>query len=161
MAVCQGILQGSPTFIDFNTRIDEPTKLHHGSGRPLWTAWTRPPRLPGFAEFRDDDIYIAREDGLIKFLEIDSREDEFVKADNNIGEFGANCGTALACLDLQVQHNISGDLLVTGGDSCPGGTYLVSSPIHPPDVSFSASFFTTVFCSNEINIRMKREKSRL
>jgi hypothetical protein len=127
MAVCQGILQGSPTFIDFNNRIDVPTELHHGSGRPLWTAWTRPPRLPGYARVRDD-IYIAREDGLIKFLEIDSTEDEFVKADNNIGEFGANCGTALACLDFETQHNKSGDLLVTGGDSCPGGTYLVSKP---------------------------------
>lgn len=124
MAVCQGILQGSPTFIDFNNRIDDPTPLHHGSGRPLWTAWIRPPRFPSYAVFRDD-IYIAREDGLIKFLEIDSREDEFVKADNNIGEFGANCGTALACLDFENQHNKSGDLLVTGGDSCPGGTYLV------------------------------------
>lgn len=130
MAVCQGILQGSPTFIDFNNRIDKPTELHHGSGRPLWTAWTRPPRLPGYARVRDD-IYIAREDGLIKFLEIDSTEDEFVKADNNIGEFGANCGTALACLDFEIQQNKSGDLLVTGGDSCPGGTYLVSMPSPP------------------------------
>jgi len=126
MAVCQDILQGSPNFIDFNNRIDDSTKLHHGSGAPLWTAWTRPPRVPSYATFRDD-IYIAREDGLIKFLEIDSREEEFVKADNNIGEFGANCGTALACLDFKDQDNNSGDLLVTGGDSCPGGTYLVSN----------------------------------
>jgi len=127
MAVCHGILQGSPTFIDFNNRVDMPTELHHGSGKPLWTAWTRPPRLPGYARVRDD-IYIAREDGLIKFLEIDSTEDEFVKAHNNIGEFGANCGTALACLDFEIQHNRSGDLLITGGESCPGGTYLVRKP---------------------------------
>jgi hypothetical protein len=142
MAVCQGILQGSPTFIDFNNRIDEPTQLHHGSGRPLWTAWTRPSRLPGYALFRDD-IYIAREDGLIKFLEIDSREEEFVKADNNIGEFGANCGTALACLDFEIQHNKSGDLLVTGGDSCPGGTYLVSNPFPLPMPHFRGLSLTT------------------
>lgn len=144
MAVCQGILQGSPTFIGFNDSEDKPTELHHGSRRPLWTAWTRPPRLPGYALFRDD-IYIAREDGLIKFLEIDSREDEFVKADNNIGEFGANCGTALACLDFETQHNKSGDLLVTGGDSCPGGTYLVRGPFplataHCPKFSLTAQF---------------------
>jgi hypothetical protein len=157
MAVCQGILQGSPTFIDFNNRIDEPTELHHGSGRPLWAAWTRPPRLPSYAVFRDD-IYIAREDGLIKFLEIDSREDEFVKADNNIGEFGANCGTALACLDFKNQYNKSGDLLVTGGDSCPGGTYLVSRPHFTFPRLIVKIFLRRDYISNSILPRIKREK---
>ena len=130
MAVCQGILEGSPTFVDFNSKLDPPTKLHHGAGMPLWTAWIRPPRLPSYAAYRDD-VYIVREDGLIKFLEIDSDDDGFVKTGNNVGEFGANCGTALACLWFMVTKDHdknSGDLLIMGGDSCPGGTYLVCSP---------------------------------
>lgn len=128
MAVCQDILQGTPRFIDFNDRIDPPTSLHHGSGIPLWTSWTRPVRLPVHAA-RHDDIYITREDGLVKFLEIDSEEEEFVRADMNIGDFECNCGTALASLDYQGYDDKTGDLLVTGGDSCGGGTYLVSLPL--------------------------------
>ena len=128
MAVCQDILLGTPRFIDFNTRTDPPTSLHHGSGIPLWTSWARPVRLPVHAA-RRDDIYITREDGLVKFLEIDSEEDEFVRADMNIGDFDCNCGTALASLDYQGYDDKTGDLLITGGDSCAGGTYLVSFPL--------------------------------
>ncbi len=125
MTLCQDIIQGTPKCTDFNTRLDPPTFLHHGSGIPLWTAWARPIRLPYHTANRDD-IYIAREDGLVKFLEIDS--EEFVSADMNIGHLGCNCGTALASLDYHQQNNSgnTGDLLVTGGDSSAGGTVLVS-----------------------------------
>ena len=133
MAVCQDILQGTPRFTDFNNRVDPPTSLHHGSGAPLWTSWARPVRLPVHAA-RRDDIYITREDGLIKYLEIDSEEDHIVRADNNIGEFECNCGTALASLDYQGYDDKTGDLLITGGDSCAGGTYLVSP--HVPLIVF-------------------------
>jgi len=125
MVVCKGILEGPPKFIDFNNIVDPPTSLHHGPGIPLWTSWTRPTRLPEYVETRDD-IFIAREDGMIKLLEIDADEEGFVKAVHNIGELEGNCGTALACLDFKEQELKSGDLLVTGGDSCVGGTYLVS-----------------------------------
>lgn len=124
MAVCQDILQGSPRFIDFNNRLDKPTAYHHGTGHPLWTAWTRPSRLERHKATRDD-LFIAREDGLIKFLEIDSEDDDIVTADNNIGEFEANCGPALATLDYPNKNQKSGDLFIMGGDSCAGGTYLV------------------------------------
>jgi hypothetical protein len=130
MAVCKDILQGSPQFIDFNDRVDPPTPFHHGSGFPLWTAWTRPYRLPHHTAKRDD-IYIVREDGLIKFLEIDSSEEDIVRADMDIGSFESNCGTALASLDYQAYNANTGDLLITGGDSCVGGTYLVSPNFSP------------------------------
>ncbi|KAJ5052074.1 uncharacterized protein L3040_001834 [Drepanopeziza brunnea f. sp. 'multigermtubi'] len=126
MAVCQGILHGNPKFIDFNNRIDKPTAFHHGSENPLWTAWTRPSRLERHKATRDD-LFIAREDGLIKFLEIDSEDDDVVTADHNIGEFEANCGTALATLDYPNKNRKSGDLFIMGGDSCPGGTYLLQA----------------------------------
>lgn len=125
MTICRRVLEGQPEFLDFNHRIDPPTKLHHGKGRPLWTSWTRPTRREDYRVHRDD-IYIAREDGVLKLLETDSHLDEFVKANMNVGELAGNCGTALASLDHHAKGSKSGDMLITGGDSCAGGTYLVS-----------------------------------
>lgn len=127
MTICQGILQGSPVCIDFNTRLDRPTSLHHGASVPLWTSWTRPSRLPHHTASRDD-LYIVREDGLVKFLEIDADADDFIRADMNIGQLGRNNGTALASVynENPDDSTKTGDLLITGGDSCPGGTYMVS-----------------------------------
>lgn len=140
MAVCQGILEGQPTFIDFNnsSNSNPPTELHHGSGSPLWIAWARPARLESYRVTRDD-IYIVREDGVITFLETDVMVDEYVKAYNNIGKLGANCGTALASLDYQnYLDSESGDLLITGGDSCAGGVYLVGAFYLHPVFEFDA-----------------------
>lgn len=130
MAIVKGILHSNPEIIDFNTVTDEPTPLHHGIGPPLWTAWTRPLRRKDRTEMYDD-IYIVREDGLVKNLEIQS-DDDLIGADNNIGVFQSNCGTALASLDYTTYDTTTrGDLLITGGDSCSGGTYLVSTVLSP------------------------------
>jgi hypothetical protein len=125
MAIVKDILHSSPRIVDFDTVVDEPTRLHHGLAPPLWTAWTRPMRLKDRTD-KFDDIYIVREDGLVKNLEVES-DDELIGADNNIGIFPSNCGTALASLDYTAYDPTKrGDLLITGGDSCGGGTYLVS-----------------------------------
>jgi hypothetical protein len=128
MTVCQGLLEGSPTFQDFNHIMDPPTQYYHGKGIPLWTSWTRPIRRESFRTTRDD-IYVVREDGVIKFLELDSKLEEIVQADMKIGELAGNCGTALASLDYHTYGSQSGDMLITGGDSCSGGTYLVRIPL--------------------------------
>lgn len=128
MAVCVDILSGSPQCIDFNTEFDPPTSFHKGLGLPLWVSWTRPPRL-GYHTAVRDDLYIAREDGLVKFFEIDS--EEFVNAEINISHFQCNAGAALASLgyDKYNEPGKAGDLLITGGDGCAGGTYLVNMHI--------------------------------
>ena len=125
MAICRGLLEGQPKFVDFSDQTDPPTRFHHGIGPPLWVSWARPSRLEPYRQTRDD-VYIAREDGLLKFVEIDVAEEEFVKSYNNIGEFEANCGWTLASLDYKNDFdNRDGDLLIMGGDSCAGGVYLV------------------------------------
>lgn len=133
MATCNDILLGSPKIVDFDTVIDEPTPFFHGSTRPLWVAWTRPMRRVEHTAVHDD-IYIVREDGLVKHLEIQS-EDDLIAADNNIGTLQSNCGTALASLDYSGYAinpiNTSGDLLIMGGDSCGGGTYLIKARREP------------------------------
>jgi hypothetical protein len=123
--LCKDILQGPPLFVPVDIGLDPPTPLHHGLGPPLWTSWTRPLRLP-YHTASLDDIYIAREDGVVRFIEIDSEDD--IKAHFHIGNFECNNGTALASLEYQISNNSgkTGDLLITGGDSCAGGTYLVS-----------------------------------
>jgi hypothetical protein len=122
MAICNDILAGSPNIVDFNTIIDDPTSFHHGSGPPLWVAWTRPLRREEHAALQDD-IYIIREDGYVKSVEINSKDDVM---HNNIGTIRSNCGTALASLDYNGYDRTMGDLLITGGESCGGGAYLVS-----------------------------------
>ncbi|TVY80576.1 hypothetical protein LSUE1_G004225 [Lachnellula suecica] len=124
MSVCQNILEDSPTFIDFNSNPDPPTNLYHGKGKPLFTAWTRPTRLVKHTKHRDD-IYIVREDGALKLLEIDSELEELMQLDHPVGPLEGNCGTALASLDYNYPGSENGDMLITGGDSCSGGTYLI------------------------------------
>lgn len=131
MTTCEGILHGTPVNKDFKVEPRAAEPSHHGSGSPLWTAWTRPSRREDY-KATHDDMFIVREDGLIKLLEIDAEDDDPITTLNDIGAFGRNCGTAFASLDYPNKSNESavgaksGDLLVTGGDSCSGGTYLVS-----------------------------------
>jgi hypothetical protein len=123
MAVCRDILQGSPQFTDSGVVSEPATMIHHSSAAPLWTAWTRPFRLP-YHTVKQDDIYLVREDGFVKYLEVQIEEDDIAGMD--IGILDSNCGTALACLDYHPLDDNTGDMLVTGGDSCAGGTYVVS-----------------------------------
>jgi hypothetical protein len=126
MSICRDMHLGSPSFIDINDRIDPPTLLFHGSGAPLWTSWARPVRLPAYTASHDD-IYIVREDGFLIYLETDCGEEDLVKSQLTIGPLSCNCGPALACLDFEKPNHTSADLLVTAGDSCAGGAFLVSS----------------------------------
>lgn len=128
MAHFQNILEGDPICTEFYDHVDSPTDNHHGPGAPLWVGWARPVNRTRAHNDHRDDVYIAREDGLLKFLEIDC--DDFVESDMNVGEFEGRCGTALACIDYRDPDNQTGDLLITGGDSCTGGAYLVSARAH-------------------------------
>ena len=126
MAVCRGILAGPPLIEEFNTQPTGRTPVYHGRGEPLWTAWSRPARInPGHLREKDD-IYIAREDGLIKYLELD--EDDFVTGDVNVAQCTCSIGIAFTSLDWSNMHKQkTGDLLLCAGGAGVGGTFLVSS----------------------------------
>lgn len=121
MAVCNDLLAGSPVFIDFGS-FTETDPCHHGLGAPLWTSWARPARFKR-RKRTHEDIYILREDGIIKVLEINISDGE-IGLDHVLGGLGSNCSSAMACLDCWMPDR-NGDLIVTGGDSCRGGSYLV------------------------------------
>lgn len=128
MSYVVDILEGAPGSTVFYGRLEPSTQHHHGKGPPLWVSWSRPMRHDKYKS-ENDSIYIAREDGTLKFLEIDSEVEEF--NDIDVGLFDARCGSTLACLsyDSPDPHR-GGDLLVTNGDSCAGGCYLVSHYIY-------------------------------
>jgi len=130
LAVCKDIMIGQPKFEDFFSAVDPPTSFHHGLGNPLWTAWARPVRLPYHTD-NNDDIFIIREDGFLRCLEIHT-EDDLIKADIHIGSLKTNCGTALASLDYTVGGSKTGDYLITNGDSGAGAAYLVSIFVNSP-----------------------------
>ncbi|KAL1911049.1 hypothetical protein Sste5344_003222 [Sporothrix stenoceras] len=99
-------------FDDFAMEVHETSRFHHGRGIPYWAAWTRPYRLPTYNTTRDS-IYLAREDGVVMFLDINS--DNILGASVEIGKFECNIGTAFCSL-----FDDFNDILIMGGDSGPG-----------------------------------------
>ncbi|KAH6899044.1 mono-functional DNA-alkylating methyl methanesulfonate N-term-domain-containing protein [Thelonectria olida] len=65
----------------------------NGARKPLWTAWARPYRLKDYFE-KTDVIYLAREDGVINYVEID--ESSYMPTVHNVGtiETGVSDPTA-------------------------------------------------------------------
>jgi hypothetical protein len=118
IAVCTDTLHGSPRFE--SVTIEEgrpPTDNFHGLNEPLWTAWARPFRLSEY--FRTNDcIYLAREDGVVYFVEADS--ESTVAGSLYIEKVDCNISTAFSCLYDQYH-----DVLVMGSDSSPGAIWKV------------------------------------
>jgi len=119
---CNNLLEGSPTFQIVPQPEFAVSPIHLGIGPPLWTAWTRPLRHPRYSKSHDD-IYMAREDGFIAFLGVVSDSSVLVQSIIPAGNFSSNIGTAFTNLELAPDGM---DFLITGGDSCDGGSYLVS-----------------------------------
>ncbi|KAH8912545.1 thermotolerance protein [Coniochaeta sp. PMI_546] len=118
IAVCTETLHGPPNFETFT--IEEgrpPTDNFHGRNKPLWTAWARPFRLSEY--FRTNDcIYLAREDGVVYFIEADS--ESTLTGSLYMDKFDCSISTAFSCLYDQYS-----DVLVMGGDSGPGAIWKV------------------------------------
>ncbi|KAI1083620.1 mono-functional DNA-alkylating methyl methanesulfonate N-term-domain-containing protein [Whalleya microplaca] len=135
-ATCSDILSGPPTFTPFELANGEDTELHHGTHEPLWTAWTRPIRHHPF-HANKDVIYLAREDGLINFLEIG--DESAIETSVGICSVNCNIDSAFACLFQPL-----GDVLVTGGDSGPGAVWNVEARQHPQRIGWIPNWSPTV-----------------
>jgi len=89
---------------------------------PLWTAWSRPGNMSATAD-NQDAIYLAREDGLIRYLEIGKVRDKFelfVDMTHHLDMNIDGAFTAIALLDRK------SDMLIIGGSGCDGGIFHVS-----------------------------------
>lgn len=124
MAVCNGILEGTPTYTKMDIKFvkTSPRYLGNNSGNPLWTSWFRPLRTHHYSKTHDD-LYLAREDGAVLFME--NSTEYFVQAQMDM-YVDCNIDTAFACLDNAAVKMKYGDRLLVGGDSCNGGLYFVS-----------------------------------
>ncbi|KAI1386156.1 uncharacterized protein F4822DRAFT_306907 [Hypoxylon trugodes] len=135
-ATCSDILGSPPVFVPFELANRGDTELHHGTHEPLWTAWTRPIRHPPYHD-KKDVIYLAREDGLINFLECG---DEFeIETSVSMGSVDCNIDTAFASL-----FHLFGDVLVTGGDSGPGAVWNVEARQSPQRIGSIPNWSPTV-----------------
>jgi Mono-functional DNA-alkylating methyl methanesulfonate N-term len=119
---CHSVIEGTPAFRNVPQPEFPASQIHIGIGMPLWTAWTRPLRHHNYSKGHDD-IYIAREDGFIAFLEVVLDSSVLVQTTIAAGNFRSNIGTAFTNLQLAESGK---DFLIAGGDSCDGGSYLVS-----------------------------------
>ncbi|OTB00057.1 hypothetical protein M426DRAFT_15804 [Hypoxylon sp. CI-4A] len=135
-ATCSDILGGPPVFVQFELANRDDTELHHGTHEPLWTAWTRPIRHPPYHD-KNDIIYLAREDGLINFLEYGDELD--IETSVSMGSVDCNIDTAFACL-----FHLFGDVLVTGGDSGPGAVWNVEARQSPQRIGSIPNWSPTV-----------------
>ncbi|KAK3318348.1 mono-functional DNA-alkylating methyl methanesulfonate N-term-domain-containing protein [Apodospora peruviana] len=117
IAVCTQGLHGPPVFESFELQPPLPTEIHFGRAPPLWTAWARPLRLPGFFHHHDI-IYLAREDGVVMFIEFD--EDGTMLKSYKLETFDCNISSAFACVYDQYV-----DSLLFGGDTGPGAVWRV------------------------------------
>lgn len=120
ISVYQGVLTGlaTPKSISFHSK-DAPIRPGSSRRAPLWTYWARPVRREAHTS-KHDDLYICREDGIVRFLEISQENDIMVDASMKAGILGCNIDTAFASLDLGLDRD---DLLFAGGDMSNGGLY--------------------------------------
>jgi hypothetical protein len=121
IAVYTETLHGPPNFERVDVKHVPATANHHGRGEPLWAAWARPFRLESFVE-KHDCIYLAREDGVVSFIEADS--EGALTGNTFTDDFDCNISSAFSCLFDQYS-----DVLIMGGDSGPGAIYKVSIPL--------------------------------
>ncbi len=114
VSVCFGCLHGPPDF-QGQFPAPDPTPNHRGRQPPLWTAWTRPVRQQWYNEKRDS-LYLAREDGLVVFVEF---EGDFLSILFS-NPFPSNISTAFTCI-----FDGTTDVLFLGNDSGPGAYWKV------------------------------------
>ena len=87
---------------------------------PVFTQWTRPKRSLTHA-LEEDNIYLCREDGVVRFLEIRDRKvpGQMVGTQSKVGRLKAHINTAFASLDLNHRY----DHIAAGGDMSSGGLW--------------------------------------
>lgn len=95
----------------------DPSDFHHGANAPLWTSWARPFRRKEYSE-KTDIIYLAREDGFVFHIEIDSMT--LVYSTMELGSVGTGIGTAFT-----TAYDRFSDLFVIGSEAAPGGVWKV------------------------------------
>ena len=118
--VYTGILTGPATWHKHILQHHEDPE-QPGSSRsfPIFSQWARVLRHENHVKTKDN-IYLCREDGVVRFLEISEISDSMIDSQTEAGQLNVNTNTAFATLHLGGEYN---DLLVVGGDLSSGGLF--------------------------------------
>ncbi|KAI9739256.1 MAG: hypothetical protein M1834_007469 [Cirrosporium novae-zelandiae] len=94
---------------------------------PLWCHWARPLRGPNLQKNHGigDALYICREDGVLRFLEIGPRP-PLLKANTDAGVLNCCLDTAFTIMNLDYERG-SSDVLVAGGSITDGGVHVITA----------------------------------
>ncbi|KAI1849363.1 hypothetical protein JX266_004858 [Neoarthrinium moseri] len=146
------LASGEPNIELVDIGYHDESDLHMGSQGPLWTAWSRPSRLPEY-HFNHDTIYLAREDGILNYLEITAGDG--VQTNVIMSEVKCNIDKAFACL-----YDQFGDVLITGGDSGPGALWRALPRQIPRKIATIPNWSPTVDITSKRNdTRVSRSTS--
>ena len=99
--------------------FEEPEEPGSSRAKPVFTQWARTMRRADHVSLQDN-IYLCREDGVVRFLEISNSIDSMIDSSHAAGRLRINFSTAFASLDLGARCV---DYLVAGGDQSDGGLW--------------------------------------
>ncbi|KAL2258992.1 hypothetical protein VTK26DRAFT_7490 [Humicola hyalothermophila] len=122
LAMCSECLYGPPKYETIPIVPPGKTRNHRGHETPLWTAWARPSRCRAYSR---DCIYLAREDGLVAFMQVDAETDTQCAF---IDPLPCDISRAFACLFDQCT-----DVLMVGSD-LGSGSYWKIIPREAPEM---------------------------
>ncbi|KAL9000432.1 MAG: hypothetical protein Q9169_000949 [Polycauliona sp. 2 TL-2023] len=88
--------------------------------QPIWTQWARPVRPAERREPDIDNIYLCREDGVVRYIDIEENAHPMITRNYDAGILKANLGSAFATLDPGAESN---DVIIAGGKMCGGGMW--------------------------------------
>lgn len=122
VVVVKSLLSGYPEYEGMVADEPDARSVHSGVNEPLWAAWARPFRRKTYLA-KTDIIYLAREDGTVLYLEIDS--DDLALTVTNTVFLEVNIDTAFAAA-----FDTFSDVLIVGRDIGPGGVWKVITCSH-------------------------------
>ncbi|KAL8859259.1 MAG: hypothetical protein Q9178_004197 [Gyalolechia marmorata] len=99
---------------------EPPEEPGSSKGLPIWTQWARPMRPTERGDRFVDNIYLCREDGVVRYIDIKENSHPMISSDYSAGILNTNLGSAFAALDLGDESN---DLLIAAGEMADGGMW--------------------------------------
>lgn len=132
-SVYRDVLTGTPASEPINLIKDDlsnPAMDPDSRNSPLWISWARPVRYRtsssgrNSAVTKDDNIYLCREDGLIKFVDINHVRNRMIDGAHNAGQLHTAVDGAFTVIDLGPNHD---DMLVASGQAGSAGLWRLSA----------------------------------
>ena len=128
IATYTGILTGHATpYVHVLDHLEDPEEPGSSRAKPVFTQWARPRRHDTHSSIQDN-IYLCREDGVVRFLEISEEIPHMIDSSHAAGHLETNVNTAFASLDCGDDFD---DLLAAGGDMSDGGLWLFGPRLVP------------------------------